>query len=54
MIDTCLSSWVIVALPGGGTVTVYGEPEAWPVWVWGMAGLDGEKIGGNGDKGATS
>jgi hypothetical protein len=32
MTDT-LSSWVTVALPTGGTVTIYGKPESWPEWV---------------------
>jgi hypothetical protein len=34
MTDTAhLSSWITVALPTGGTVMVYGEPESWPEWM---------------------
>jgi hypothetical protein len=32
MTDT-LSSWVTVALPTGGTMTIYGEPQSWPEWM---------------------
>jgi hypothetical protein len=39
---TDLSSWITVALPTGGTVTIYGGPESWPAWVWEMMRDEGE------------
>jgi hypothetical protein len=38
-----LSSWVTVALPTGGRVTVYGTPDTWPEWVWEMIGAEAEE-----------